>query len=228
MRRLPRSLTVIVLLAAAIFPRSALAQAVPPHSTARGSTATSGAFKVQPSTSGLDPICALLDSSVDRAVHADVLEQMQDTSGLEPLTAGRGQNQLAPQALPAPSRSGKSIPRADAVAQVSPVAEPDDALGRASLVRPEFTLGISAPELEPDIFSLAKHEITRMRLREREELRLRQNRESQRKLGRQGGRIQSTLDSRSAPKNHELTGLDHTTHTPERSPLQHSRTPLQH
>jgi hypothetical protein len=160
-----------VMLAIAGFAGLARSQTAPAKNP-RTSAATNVDGTSDPCTSNLNSVCALVDSSVDRRVNADVLQLSQGALALDPLP----QDELAPVAPPPVSRSanassGSAQSKAGAVSVRLPLASE---LSDPVAVPPVIVFPVAAYDAEPDSLSLnALRERKRLRasLRQREQSR---------------------------------------------------------
>lgn len=145
-----------------------------PAQNPRVSAATNVDGTSDPCASNLNSVCALVDSSVDRRVNADVLQLSQGAVALDPLP----EDELAPIAPPPVSRSahaspGSTQPGASVVSDSLPLAsEPSD-----PVAAPPVTLfPVTTYDAEQNPLSLnALRERKRMRASQRQPEQARRN-----------------------------------------------------
>ncbi len=205
------------MLAIAVFAGVARGQTVPAKNP-RISAATNVDGTSDPCTSNLNSVCALVDSSVDRRVNADVLQLSQGAVALDPL----GEDELAPVASPPVSRSanvsrGSAQPGANAMSVRLPLAS-------------ELSDPVAAPppvttyDAEPDPLSLnalRERKRSRANQRQREQARRNQVDGAQANASQQlraSGIVAANRPAKKIPTQAEPAWLEHSRSQPRRRP----------
>lgn len=217
MAQLPalRRIVVVIAMVAVLFVVGAARGQTPARN---GPSAQTAAGDQGRAVSNLDPVDVLVDGSVDRGVHADVLEQ-SGAAAESDMFPREKQGTAAVRHWPT-AKTAMS-PSSDAQSGLGPglhsIAPASGSVNLATMFSgtasgsPLASFG-ETDFVSPSAVSAGEYRIPRSRWRQREELKRRANRKLQTNSHPQGASSQvSALNPGLLEKKHESTGIDHNT-----------------